>query len=858
MGLALVAAVWMGGCTTTAPDPPAAQAQLTQAELVALRLVGFDGVRRVQGGFRFMFDGNRPARLAAPTGFGGDGLSFELRLGDAVTTLSYHRGPQLLVELPPDQAGEGALLANLRGREVARWPIELRGQPSVTKASIEVARAHWAAGRPKAAVDAWVAVAEAAVQQGVVSEATRALRAAAHLASTSGALGRARSLLARAEGLGEGVPDPLGRAKTTYTRGVLSQRLGAYARAREALGGAIVSFEALGELALAAGAVEALALLLVEIGDHAGARRALARAEPWLLDAEPSVRARFRLNQGWALLRAGQAQAALKPLREALEQSRIEGNSDREANALGNLGEAFLALDRLDAAERALVSAGVLSPSDGVDAQHRALQLATIYLRRAHWEVAQDAFEGVLRTAKRTGAADLQWRAVFGLGQIAAARGLNSAAITRYEEALSVAQRLASRVSLRQGRGAFYADRRGLNEALVDALLKAGQPAHAFAVADSARAQVLRGFQSAARLATLTPDQRADWARLVGRVHRTAREAAASARREPLVPLADRSVWRQADEALHLERQRAVDAAFETLDQWAPIARRVDASQVSGALAADEAVLLLTRAGVGWRGFWVDSSGVVSVSLSDDLLAVFSRRRRAVGHLYLVPGGHPQAVELAKAQLNLGSVSVLPFAGLLLDQPVSSSGAGGLPLVIGDPRGDLPWAAREAREVATRLKGRLLLRAAATRAAVVDGITSAPLVHFAGHGVLVPEAPWDAHLLLAGTERLSLLDTLSLSLSARLVTLSGCNTGDDRVLVDEATIGLPEALLAAGAGSVVAIDRAIDDGIARRFMGLFYGAGGARQPAEALRKAALVLREERVEAWDAFRLIGRR
>ncbi len=141
--------------------------------------------------------------------------------------------------------------------------------------------------------------------------------------------------------------------------------------------------------------------------------------------------------------------------------------------------------------------------------------------------------------------------------------------------------------------------------------------------------------------------------------------------------------------------------------------------------------------------------------------------------------------------------------------------------------------------------------------AVRAALPAAAQVHFAGHGVLAPRDPWAAHLALADGP-LGLPEILTTPVRARLVVLSGCETGADSVLLDEGAVGLAEAFLAAGAASVLATDRPVADASAARFMAAFHDAGGADRPAEAARVAAAFLRTKGDPHWSAFRVIGHR
>ena len=182
-------------------------------------------------------------------------------------------------------------------------------------------------------------------------------------------------------------------------------------------------------------------------------------------------------------------------------------------------------------------------------------------------------------------------------------------------------------------------------------------------------------------------------------------------------------------------------------------------------------------------------------------------------------------------------------------------------VVVADPAGDLPHARKEGAAVDKALAGfgvRRLTGSEATRVAVLGALDGAPVFHFAGHGVLRPAQPWDAHLRLAGGEALSLADVLSARPALGVVVLSGCDTAAVSVSGRDDLVGLPEALLASGARSVVATVREVPDEAARRFVARFYAADGARRPAHALRAAAKAAGGTAGSVHASFRLFGRR
>ncbi len=231
----------------------------------------------------------------------------------------------------------------------------------------------------------------------------------------------------------------------------------------------------------------------------------------------------------------------------------------------------------------------------------------------------------------------------------------------------------------------------------------------------------------------------------------------------------------------------------------------------------------------------------------------------ARSHIFVAAGGAPWAEALPEAEHQgvpmgaLRSISYVPSStALARSQRPTPRPA----VFVADPNRNLPHAYREGGRLHARIGGTLLRGDAASRGAVLASMKGARLFHYAGHGVLRRNQPWEAHLVLARDERLSLEDILVQRPSAGLVVLNGCRTGLRLSLGAQETIGLPEALIIAGTRSVIAATRALADDELRGFTDAFYEAGGVDRPGEALRQAIRKGTATGDSAWRAFRLWG--
>lgn len=132
------------------------------------------------------------------------------------------------------------------------------------------------------------------------------------------------------------------------------------------------------------------------------------------------------------------------------------------------------------------------------------------------------------------------------------------------------------------------------------------------------------------------------------------------------------------------------------------------------------------------------------------------------------------------------------------------------------------------------------------------------VLHFAAHAEFDPATPWRSGLKLHDSW-LDVWDIMRLQLRARVVTLSGCETGRTEVTAGEEQIGLAPAFLYAGAQTVVAGLWPVDNEATRQLMLDFYQELQAgRAPASALHEAQIRLIAQGLSPyfWAPFRAVG--
>ena len=171
-------------------------------------------------------------------------------------------------------------------------------------------------------------------------------------------------------------------------------------------------------------------------------------------------------------------------------------------------------------------------------------------------------------------------------------------------------------------------------------------------------------------------------------------------------------------------------------------------------------------------------------------------------------------------------------------------------VVLGDSRGDLDAAAREAERLARSSGVVAHLGSAATREALAPA-HRARLLHLAVHGA----ATSSGRAIVLADGRLTAADVLEQGLDPELVVLSGCATAvsDDA----ESWSGFPSAFLAAGSHYVIATLRSIADDAAARITSAYYDQPASLNPIERLAAAQRALVHVLpASAWSSFTAWG--
>ena len=210
--------------------------------------------------------------------------------------------------------------------------------------------------------------------------------------------------------------------------------------------------------------------------------------------------------------------------------------------------------------------------------------------------------------------------------------------------------------------------------------------------------------------------------------------------------------------------------------------------------------------------------------------------------------------KLAQKPVNSGNA-------LVLGNPTMPS----VSLSPGEPKqrlSPLPGAEAEARAIAPLLKTQAITGAQGTKAAIVQKMPQASIIHLATHGLLDDVRGLGSAIALApsGSDNglLTAEEIFDMKLQANLVVLSACNTGEGRITGD-GVIGLSRALISAGVPSVIVSLWSVPDAPTSELMQAFYqNLQNNPDKAQALRQAMLTTMKTHPQPrnWAAFTLIG--
>jgi tetratricopeptide (TPR) repeat protein len=625
---------------------------------------------------------------------------------------------------------------------------------------------------------------------------------------------------------------------------------------------------------------EQLALLLRGLGRSRESAEIFDQLARMPHSSDSCEEAQLFNNQAWSRLLGREAGESFEDPTSLLEKALAayevcaEANPEQKVNTLINLALAHLQRGRLAQAKNLLARAHELEPHPTLPHTLWWLDLeARIALQEGQPAEALHRFAKLEELASATSSSDSRLRAAFGQARTQEALGDRNAALETLARAEVLLDDQSLQIPLYEGRETFMGTRQAVVNLHVELLLRSGLPAEALAVARHGRSRLLWQLERSDRLANLTPQQRAQWERLLANYQD--RRAALEERAK--------DDWKLPEDQLHREQaarrleansvKKLLDEAFEILGD--PRERQGEAPPPR----PGELILAYHPLPQGWVGFAADGEtvrvhrfelapGILSRpdELARSLLLPFLKSIKTASRIRILPSGPLQAVEF----------HTLPFEGdvLLASAPVvygldvpssmvAAQSPGRRALLVADPRNDLPGTLKEAQTIRQVLESgsqpwitEELQGAQASAKAVQGRLPVADLLHYAGHGTFSGFGGWESGLLLAEESQLTLGDLLTLDRVPAWVVLSACETGRSSTDVSVESLGLPHAFLLAGSRGVIASTRRADDRTVPEFFIDFYRRwDGQSDLAVALQRAQLAWRQRNPEAdWASFRL----
>jgi tetratricopeptide (TPR) repeat protein len=528
----------------------------------------------------------------------------------------------------------------------------------------------------------------------------------------------------------------------------------------------------------------------------------------------PNEEARLLSNAGALYRRLGDPYKARDSYTRALALFRRAGDLDGQLGVAKNLA-IVQALDFKDAsaAERGFLQ--VLAAARRSGNRREELQ-ATLYLAETHFRAgrAREAaaeWNGVRAASAAIGAPEEEWKAIYGLGRVAAAERNDSRTESLLDSAIARIEALRTEVKETPLRLQFLGDKRDVYDARIRLELSrpSPSPAQLLRVMEAAKARAFRDAKS---------------------ISAQSLEALQS-RLDPDEAIAN--VWASHD---------SISVLWVTRSS-ASLARSSGRSLKSVPAPAPKGMTHVTvipdPASPTQPWETLDSDGRLLIE------------RASISYM-------PSAYALAS--MTADPPTAWPWRNTLL--AFADPGTATDPLALqSQTLRPLPGARAEIRAVSAALPGRALLLegASATSKRLQDESPRWPVIHLAMHAVADTNDARRSRLILAdGPLPAPSIETLRLS-PGTIVVLAACDTERGQQFTGEGVQSLSRAFLSAGASSVVAAQWPVDDNATRRFMSRFYlSLADGISIAGALRNAKLESIGANVAQrdWSAFVLSG--
>lgn len=740
-------------------------------------------------------------------------------------------------------------------------------------------------------------LARVALRRGKLEEAERRFRAAIALDRASGRIssraddafalafllhqrmrryGDARRVLDEAAGELDASPD--GRARLPMYRAQIAWEAGDTRSALRDLARGIEGAERLGAESIARMGRQLRGMVLCNAGSTRSCLATLREEDAALAKADGASaceRAEVASALGFAELEAAEAEGAAPAglgASDARALAAIEaGCPDTYLRlvAVEHLALAAVLAHDAATAKTRLAEAKALSAEPRVSDATFLLDVeAKIAALEGRHDAALAAFDAERALAALSKRDAEVWRALVGRGAVLEATGKHAAAQGAYRAAEDVLDDAALAMPFGEGRGSVTTESAASEKHAVALLLRAGRDAEALDVTRRARTRLARSLARAEHVAALSGEARERWEKAVADYRRAREELDAEASGDWKMARAELEAAVASRKDRHAALRARLDDAMALVGGTSTALPSLSPSEVvlSYADLGAEGIAAFVVEGGRVRSFHVARDATLPSALLTPAAAEIGRASRiriladdAIAALDLHAAPFAGAPLVAKVPVVYG----LDLGGASRDAETGPRRA----LVVADPTGDLPRSREEGRAALTLLAKRweahALVGSEATSTAVRGSLDGIELLHYAGHGVFAGREGAQSVLPLAKGGSLGIGDVLTLGRVPPHVLLSGCEAGRVTGAADEPAAGMARAFLVAGARSVVAPSRVVDDGAASALVRALVDALARAPEGEApdlpvtLRSAQLAAMRDGLADWQAFRAFER-
>jgi CHAT domain-containing protein/Tfp pilus assembly protein PilF len=726
-----------------------------------------------------------------------------------------------------ERQAEAALAAGDQGRALSLYQQAAEhwrsvGNHKIYAATLDsIARIHKNRGDFDLAVDAWQMALSVAKYAKDTDTVLRTLANLGIAHSAWGRYGEALQFYEESLALAETLKHDASIARLHNNIGTVYRYQGKLDQALVRFQKALAIDRRLGDEGAIAARMANVGTVYMDRGDYEQARKhyetALAAARK--LGDEDKIAVRLN-NIGAASYSLGDYEGALKYYREALALHNKLGQRHEAATVLSNMGSAYWYLERYGEAEQALARS--------IDIKELLRKGATGDIRRDYLASQIDTYEWLTSTHVRAGA--------FEKGLLAAD---SSRAKYLTDQLLSAGKetKLSDSKALMKG----YLQQLGTETAVVYfANVGWNQLLRFVATTDGVTATEI---DTTTMLARLAPGAgRGDATSLKG--NRDALASAIMAYRELLTSI------KPADDA---ERDRQARIFFDELlaDDRALTSRSHLVFVPDGSLAFLPFETLRTK-----NGYLIEDR-LVTYTPSLAVAELIRHRERSDGkHAVLAMGGAVYEKKTEKEpieELPRGQIAWdaqrRQDRGLVLTETYADLGYGSF--------ADLPGTRKEVNGIArivrdtTVLLGTSVTEGRIKRMSREGNLAKYRMLHFATHGIALPETPSLSALVLSQTKKamegedgfLTMAEIARLRIDAEQVVLSACDTGLGKLYAGEGVVGLTQAFFVAGARAVAVSLWEVPDDSTAELMLSAYGTmqTKGRSFAQAMAEAKRVL-----------------